>query len=155
MTIDIPEGSIQVLKWSVANRLDAIFECVMDDYKKNPVKAIQYGKEEFLPVWELNLALKEQLGVDDLGTLYTDDDFQKAVDILNGSIDEDFMSFLKETYIPYEGSYEDLLSDIGAARKDWLETYDASERAEGMRKLKATTSLFLRTNRSKLPKSSL
>lgn len=151
VNISIPEECVKALKASVANRLDGIFECVMDDYKRSPADTIEWGKEDFLPLYNLWKTLKEQLGEEDTGTLYAESDFQKAVDICEGGIDEDFLEFLKETYIPYSGSYEDLISDIAIARRDWLQDYEGEEYTDALNKLKVTTEFFIRTNRSKLP----
>lgn len=151
VNISIPEECVKALKASVATRLDGIFECVMDDYKRSPSKTVEWGKEEFIPLYNLWKLLKEQFGEDGTGTLYAESDFQKGVAICEGAIDEDFLEFLKETYIPYEGSYEDLISDIALARRDWLESYEGEDYKDALNKLKITTEFFLRTNNSKLP----
>lgn len=151
VNISIPEECIKALKASVSNRLDAIFEAVMDDFKRSPAGTIEWGKEEFLPLYDLWKTLKEQLNTTDMGTLYEESDFQRAVDLCENGVDEDFLNFLKETYIPYSGSYEDLISDIALARRDWLQDYEGEEYTEALNKLKLTTEFFLRTNNSKLP----
>ena len=109
VNISIPEESVKALKASVSNRLDAIFEAVMDDFKRSPAGTIEWGKEEFLPLYDLWKTLKEQLNTTDMGTLYEESDFQRAVDLCENGVDEDFLNFLKETYIPYSGSSADML----------------------------------------------
>lgn len=151
INVSIPEECVKALKASVSNRLDAIFEAVMDDFKRSPAGTIEWGKEEFLPLYDLWKTLKEQLNPTDMGTLYEESDFQRAVDLCKNGVDEDFLEFLKETYIPYDGSYEDLISDIALARRDWLESYKGEDYKEALNKLKITTEFFLRTNNSKLP----
>lgn len=152
MTIEIPEESKKVLMWSLANRLDTTFECVMDDYKRSGAKEsiLEFGREEFLPLYKLYHAVQDQLqwGSE---TLYSEEDFQKALDLLQGNVDEDFMEFLKETYLPYDGDYDDLVSDIAIARRDWLQDYEGDEYTTALNRLKATTKLFLRQNSAQLP----